>query len=156
MLLCHLTNNRLKGTLKLYWFVICMLLNQKNVNEWNIKSILKLFWAGSDQQTDQAGGFAEQLLRQATKIKERKFWNLLGRMKYWNLRTSLWGKSLFKHICLGQNSNCLLSVIHFPIILYLCICHVRKRSRVCQTFKEKSWSSWLLGPTSPLQSWDQA
>lgn len=66
-------------------------------------------------------------------------------MEPWNLRTYFWGRSFFKHSCLGENSNCPLSVIHFTMYVCLHNHHVRKRNReLCQTSKERC--SWTPGP----------
>lgn len=70
-------------------------------------------------------------------------------MEYWNLRTSLWGNSLFKHICLGENSNCLFSMIHFPIILCLRLCHVRRRKKQSVRLLRKGAAQATPGPHQP-------
>lgn len=102
----------------------------------NVREQPKTFWANVNTSRT-----ADRAIARTNSIKARKFWSFLGRMEYWNLRTYFRGKSLFRHSCLGENSNCFLSMIHFTINLCLRSCHVRKRNReFCQTSKERRCS----------------
>ena len=122
---------------------------RKSVNGFSLEiaegSRLKLFGAGGDISR------TCRTMDPANRIKESPgvCWVEQNRKEYWNVRTFFWVKSLFKHSCLGENSNCLLSVIHFMINLCLCSCHIRKQIQSSIRLLRKGIARSTAGPQQP-------